>query len=239
MGDLAQVLEVMHTSSQRWNSIRLNGHEWRHYKTFGRAWEHRFDELRKRGSAGIHSIAFGKSDGGNPPEEGREEWQVWLEKPDKKRTQFQVGDHVVAAVFIGKRWWSWSRSGFKTNEGELNSSHGFGPAEGLVDPATHLSFLQISFDHSSTFLSRPAFLITAVPPITEPQGFSPTFHMLGTGADLYKLIVDAETGTLLRSQAEFEGHAFRVIQVDEIAVNKRFDVGVFDPDLLRGGQLEV
>jgi hypothetical protein len=44
---------------------------------------------------------------------------------------------------------------------------------------------------------------------------------------------------LLRSQAEFEGHAFRVIQVDEIAVNKRFDVGVFDPDLLRGGQLEV
>ena len=63
--------------------------------------------------------------------------------------------------------------------------------------------------------------------------------MLGTGADLYKLIVDAETGTLLRSQAEFEGHAFRVIQVDEIAVNSRFDVGLFDPDLLRSGHLDV
>jgi hypothetical protein len=63
--------------------------------------------------------------------------------------------------------------------------------------------------------------------------------MLGTGADLYKLTVDAEIGILLRSQAEFEGHAFRAIQVDEIAVNERFDVAVFDPDLLRSGHVEV
>ena len=42
--------------------------------------------------------------------------------------------------------------------------------------------------------------------------------MLGTGADLSRPIVDAEAGILLRSQAEFEGHVFRTIQVDDIVL---------------------
>lgn len=238
MDDLGQVLEVMHTSSQRWNSLRLKGHEWRHHETFSRAWEHHFDELRKSGSAILQSIAFRKPDAGKPPEEGREEWRVWLEKPDRRRTYFQVGDQMVSAVFIGPRWWSWSPWGFRSNEGAPNNHHGFGPAEGLVDPAEHLSFLQIRLDDRSTFLSRPVFLVTAAPRTIEPQGFEPTFHMLGTGADLYRLTVDAETGILLRSQAEFEGRAFRVIQVDEIAVDEVFGASVFDPELLRRGHVE-
>lgn len=229
----------MHTSSERWNSLRLKGHEWRHHQTFDRAWQHHFDELRKSGSAGVQSVAFKKADGGQPAEEGREAWRVWLEKPEKRRTHFQVGDQMVAAVFVGQRWWSWSPWGFTTNEGALNHNHGFGPAEGLVEPAGHLGFLQIRFDDRSTFLSRPALLVTAVPRTIKSNAFIPTFHMLGTGADLYKLTVDAEIGILLRSQAEFEGHAFRAIQVDEIAVNERFDEAVFDPDLLRSGHVEV
>src|SRR5438552_17228482 len=38
---------LMHTSSDRWSSLRLRGHEWRHLETFSRAWEHAFGELRK------------------------------------------------------------------------------------------------------------------------------------------------------------------------------------------------
>jgi hypothetical protein len=206
---LAEVLEVMQTSSQRWHSLRLKGHEWRHHQTFGRAWEHHFDELRKRGTASAQSVAFKKSDDGQPEEEGREEWAVWLERPDKRRTHFQVGDQMVAAVFVGQRWWSWSPPwGFVTNEGALNHNQGFGPAEGLVQPAGHIGVLQISVDERSTFLSRPALLVTAVPRTMEPNAFIPTFHMLGAGADLYKLTIDAEIGILLRSQAEFEGMPF-------------------------------
>jgi hypothetical protein len=217
VSDLAEALEVMHTSSQRWNSLRLEGHEWRHYETFHRAWEHHFDQLSKTGSVSAQSIRFEKSGEGKPADEGREDWRVWLAKPDKKRTQFQVGDQMVTAVFIGDRWWSWSPSGFMTNDGALNNSHGFGPAEGLVDPAQHIGVLQIRFDDRASFLFRPVFLATAVPRNVEPHGFSPSFHMLGTGADAYELVIDAETGILLCSRAEYEGDVFRVIEVDQIA----------------------
>jgi hypothetical protein len=59
--------------------------------------------------------------------------------------------------------------------------------------------------------------------------------MLGTGADLYKLVVDAEVGVLLRVQAEFQGDAFRVIEVDDISVNERFGDATFDSNRLRNG----
>jgi hypothetical protein len=59
--------------------------------------------------------------------------------------------------------------------------------------------------------------------------------MLGTGADLYKLVVDAEVGVLLRVQAEFQGDAFRAIEVDDIGVNEGFGNTTFDSNLLRNG----
>lgn len=192
-------------------------------------------ELRKSGSLSVQSVRLEKLGGGKPPEESREEWRVWLAKPDKKRTQFLVGDQVVTAVFIGDRWWSWSPLGFRMNDGALNRGHGFSPAEGLVDPARHIASLHMRVDGRTSLLARPAFRVTAVPRIVEPHGFDPTFHMLGTGADLYKLVVDAEVGILLRCQAEFHGDAFRVIEVDDIGVNEQFGEGMFDSVLLRNG----
>jgi hypothetical protein len=233
MSDLGQVLELMHTSSERWASLRLHGHEWRHLKTFSRAWEHDASELRETGSVSVQSVRLEKLGGGKPPEESRENWRVWLAKPDKKRTQFLVGDQVVTAVFIGERWWSWSPLGFRTNIGALNSSHGFGPAEGLVDPARHIASLHMRVDGRAILLARPAFRVTAVPRIYEPHGFDPTFHMLGTGADVYKLVVDAAVGILLRCQAEFHGDPFRVIEVDQIGVDEQFEQATFDPELPR------
>jgi hypothetical protein len=175
---------------------------------------------------------------GEPQEESREDWRVWLAKPDKRRTQFLVGDQVVTAVFIGDDWWSRSPDVFRTNDGALNISHGFGPAEGIVDPASSLASLHLRVEGRTSLLSRPAFLVTALPHVVDPHGFDPTFHLLGTGADVYKLIVDAEVGILLRCQAEFHGEPFRVIEVDEIGVNEFLARETFDPDLLRGGVIE-
>src|SRR5713226_6457608 len=85
-------------------------------ETFGRAWEDHFEELRKSGVANVHSITLKRSDGRETAGESREDWRVWLAKPDKSRTQFQVGDDSVIAVFIGRQWWSWSPNrGFMTN----------------------------------------------------------------------------------------------------------------------------
>jgi len=55
--------------------------------------------------------------------------------------------------------------------------------------------------------------------------------MLGTGADIYRLVIDSEVGVLLRSEADLGDQAFRVIEVDEIGVNEPTDEATFDPDL--------
>jgi hypothetical protein len=195
-------------------------------------------ELREGGSVSVQSVRLEKAGEGKPPEETSEDWRAWLAKPDKKRTQFQVGDQVVTAVFIGEHWWSWSPRGYITNDGALNSSHGFGPAEGLVDPARCAASLHMRVEGRSSLRSRPVFLVTAVPSIVEPHAFDPIHHMLGTGADLYKLAIDAESGVVLRSQAEFQGDAFRVVEVDEIAVDEPFGDDMFDPDLIRNGVID-
>jgi outer membrane lipoprotein-sorting protein len=236
MSHLAKVLELMHTSWQRWTTLRLEGHEWRHLQTFGRAWEHHVEELHESGAANVRSIALKRSDGREPAAESREDWRVWLAKPDKSRTEFQVGDDTVTAVFVGRYWWSWSPSrGFVTNNGAPNHGHGFGPAEALIDPARHLASLQLGDVAMASFRERQAFQVTAVPRTDDEHGFSRTFHILGTGADQYKLLVDAEVGVLLRVQADFRGHAFRVIEVDDVRVNGRFDDGTFDSNRLRNG----
>ena len=233
MSELGQVLEVMHTSSESCHSLRLEGHEWRHRETFSRAWKHHLDELRRCGAASVRSFAFKKGGEGEPAPESREIWRVWLAKPDKRRAEFQVGDDMVTAVFAGQRWWSKSPNGFRTNEGALNSGHGFGPGAALIDPAAYLAVLQLSVDSRTTFLSRPAFVVTAIPRAIDPHEFNATFHMLGTGADLYQLVIDAELGILLRSEADFRGDAFRVIEVDAIGVDEQFSEATFDGERLR------
>ena len=261
MSDLGDVLELLHTSTAHWRSLRLQGHEWRHSETFRRAWEHEVGNVgnvpgqwrplqprsrfhlsfKRRGVTRVElrpitpvaSLAAGKE-----PDESSEEWRLWLAKPNKIRTQFRVGTENVTAVFIGKRWWSWTTLGYKTNEGDVNVGHGLGPAEVLMNPGPHLGSLQLRVDDRSTFLSRPVYLVTAIPLVADPRNFNLTVHMLGMGADVYKMVVDAELGILLRTQAEFEGVAFRVIEIDELAANEKLGESLFDPKALRHEGLE-
>lgn len=235
MSDLDEVLELMRTSTQRWASLRMEGFEWRHLKRFGLAWEHHVNELRRSRSVTVMSaFRVGSLEGREPPDESLERWRVWLAKPDKRKAQFQVGDEVVAAVFLGGWWWGWSPSrGFITNDGSPSHSHGFGPAEGLIDHSRQIASLDLRVDSRATFLSRPAFRVTVVPRHDRPGGFDRTLHMLGTGADEYRLVVDGEIGVLLRCEARFHGDAFRVIEADEFVVDDVLSEGTFDPDRLR------
>jgi hypothetical protein len=237
VSDLGEVLKLMHTSSQRWSSLSMEGFEWRNLKAFARAWEHHLSELRTSQSVQtLTAFRVDGVDGREPAEESREPWRIWLAKPDRRKAQFQVGDELVTAVFVGNWWWGRSpTAGFRTNSGASNIGHGFGPAEPLVDPASHLASLDLRVEGRITFLSRPAFRVTAVPRINELAGFDRTLHMLGTGADEYQLVVDAEVGVLLRTAARYQGEAFRVIETDKIRIDETFGDKVFDPELLREG----
>lgn len=241
MSDLEEVLELMRTSTERWASLRMSGFEWRHLNRFGVAWEHHVNELRKSQSVTVMSaFRSGRLEGHEPPEESLERWRVWLAKPDRRRAQFQVGDEVVTAVFVGGWWWSWSPSrGFITNDGAPNHGHGFGPAEGLIDHSRQIASFDVQVDSRATFLSRPAFRVTVVPRHGGPGVFDRTLHMLGTGADEYRLVVDGEIGVLLRCEARFRGYAFRVIEADDFVVDEVLSERTFEPERLRAGLTEA
>ena len=237
MSDTGTLLELMSTSSERWRCLRMAGFEWRDLKTLESAWEHHVSELRRGSSVmSFKAVRVEKTSGASPPSgENLERWQMWLAKPHRRRAQFLVGDDLVTAVFVGGTWWSFSPRGFITNHGAPNHSHGFGPGEGLLDSASHVASLDMRVDGRISFLSRPAVVVVAVPRKREREGFDRMLHMLGTGADRYELVVDAEVGILLRSQANFRGKAFRVIEADQFGVDEEFDARLFDPDLLRAG----
>jgi hypothetical protein len=165
-----------------------------------------------------------------PPETTVELWNLWHAKPDKIRTQFLVGTETVTAVFVGSQWWSWSPTrGHVTNTGGLNASHGLGPAEVLVETPSLLGSLRLQSVSRTTFLSRSAYLVDAIPAKIDEHAPSLVLHSLGAGADRYELVIDAEVGVVWRSQAEVGGEAFRVLEVDELGIDEPIDDRLFSP----------
>jgi len=180
--------------------------------------------------AAVRAVAEGEE-----PEETVVKWQLWQAKPDKIRTEFQVGTDTVRALLIGPQWWSWSRStGLRTNGGDPSSTHGAGPAEVLIDTPGLLSFLRLRAVSRTTFMARSAYVVSAEPAPVHMNAPPSVLHGLGAGADRYELVVDAEVGVLLRSQAERGGQPFRVIEVEDFALNEQPDKRLFTSDGLVG-----
>ncbi|HZK72432.1 MAG TPA: hypothetical protein VFD88_00315 [Clostridia bacterium] len=236
MRDLGDVLELLHTSPERWNTLRLAGREWRHVARFNQAYEQSMAAVQRNSRVGsVMSFApeFATGEAREPPEATVEHWRLWHAKPDKIRTQFLVGSETVTAVFAGSQWWSWSRSmGYLTNTGGLNASHGLGPAEVLVETPSLLGSLKLQTVSRTTFLSRSAYLVGAIPANLDEHAPPFVLHALGTGADRYELVVDAEVGVVWRSQAELGGEAFLVLEVDELGINEPLGDDLFRHDNL-------
>jgi hypothetical protein len=236
--DLGDVLELLHTSPDRWKTLRLAGREWRHLARFNRAWEKSI-AVAQRNSRVFSVVSFAPApvpgEPLEPPETTVEQWRLWHAKPDKVRTEFPVGAETVTAVFAGSQWWSWSPSmGHLTNSGGLQASHGLGPAQVLVETPTLLGSLKLQTVSRVTFLSRSAYLVGATPAKLDENALPFVLHALGAGADRYELVVDAEIGVVWRSQAELGGEAFRVLETDELGINEPLDDGLFGHDNLGG-----
>jgi hypothetical protein len=234
--DLGDVLELLHTSPERWDTLQLAGREWRHLARFNQAWEKSVAAMQ-RNSRVVSVMSFAPAvvpgEPRDPPETTAEPWRLWHAKPDKIRTQFLVGTETVTAVFVDTQWWSWSRSrGFLTNTVGLHAGHGLGPAEVLVETPSLLGSLKLQTVSRTTFLSRSAYLVGAIPAKLDEHAPPFVLHALGIGADRYELVVDAEVGVVWRSQAELGGEAFRVLEVDELGINEPLDEDLFTHDNL-------
>ncbi len=219
MSELADLLELLHTSDSRWRTLRASGRHWWHAPRTLQAFERGIRSRR-----GGRTVLFGREAETEEYAEREEPWRLWLAPPDRVRAEFLAGDETVTAVIDGDTWWSSSPSyGARTNQGDPRHSHGTGPGEPLVHTAGILPAVRLAIEGTVRVLGRPALGVRATPLPEDPEGhWHGSLHGLGSGADAYDLIVDAEVGVLLRSEAFLDGEPFKVLEMHEV---------VFDAEL--------
>ena len=159
--------------------------------------------------------------------EAREPWSLWVDGPDRTRAEFGAGAERVTVIIEGSRWWSFSAwAGAQTNDGDPHSSHGPGPGECLLHSARILADVELELVGESHVLNRRALVVAARP----VSGDTAKLEGLGWGADEYELLVDAERGVLLRSEARVGGYPWRVLEMEEVAFDEDFPPGTFTLD---------
>jgi len=235
MSELGDLLELLHTSDRRWRTFRGAGHEWRHVERLMEA----FERQAARETAVTRN--GGRAEGPEPVEQ-EERWALWVGPEPKVRAEFAVGDETITAVLDGDRWWHWSPSdGARTNAADPQdrSSHGTGPGASLLDTAALLPALALEITGRVEFAERPAIAVRATPLPSERDLYVPSgLHGIGSGADEYELLVDAERGVLLRSEARLDGSPFKVVEVNEIAFDDDFPPETFVVELPPGETFE-
>lgn len=243
MGDLGDVLELLHDAEPRWTTLRAVGRQWRHSTRAGEAFERHFAALEASQPPGsvVRVTASYTPDGSQPPEpdESEDVWRLWMERGGRTRAEFSVGKDTVSAVFDGPTWWSWSPyAGGMTNRGATNHGHGLGPAGTMIDTAAVLSAVRLEFLSKGTLLGRDVLRVRGVPRPRLGYGPDHGLNELGVGADDYLFSVDAERGVLLRSEARFGEQPFTVIEMTEIEFDADLPAETFTIVLPEGETFE-
>lgn len=226
MSELGELLELMHTSEQRWRSLRAEGKEWRHTAMHLEA----FMRMVRRRRSGSVAVFGSSSVDAEEPEESESRWRLWMARPDRVRAEFSVGHgEMVTAVVDGGTWWSWSPStGAQTNEGRENAETGLGPGVALMHPAVFLPAVDLEIRGQTTRLGRSAHEVLAVPTSSDDgEENSGLLHGIGSGAEEYELLVDTERGVLLRTEARLRGRPFLVLEMDGVAFDEDFPSDTF------------
>jgi outer membrane lipoprotein-sorting protein len=243
MGDLGDVLELLHDAEPRWATIRAVGRHWRHNARASEAFERHFATLQASHPAG----AVFRLNGYVPdrpetmvPDTSEDHWRLWMEHGGRMRAEFWIGsESSVSVVLDGSAWWSWSpHVGGLTNNGVESHRHGVGPAATLIDTAALLSALRMQFLGDETLLGRHAFRIRGLP--RARTGHEPDYRLqeLGVGADDYMVSVDAERGVVLRIAARLGEQPFAVIEMTEVEFDADLPPEIFSIDLPDGETFE-
>jgi outer membrane lipoprotein-sorting protein len=226
LSELGEVLELMHTSEQRWRSLRAAGREWRHSALNLEA----FMGIVERRRPGSVAVFGGSSKEVEEPEEIESTWRLWVEGSNRVRAEFAVGHgETVTAVVDGRTWWSWSPStGAVTNEGSENAETGLGPGTALVHPALILPAIDLEIRGRTTRLDRSVYQVLAIPESdNEGEENSGLLHGIGSGAEEYELMVDAERGVLIRTEARLHRRPFLILEMDDVAFDEELPAHTF------------
>jgi hypothetical protein len=223
MGDLSDLLEVMHNGQEPF--VTLNGcfRIWRHLKRHDAAFR---ADARRRGGT---TVEVGP-DCPSLPEESETTMCLWRALPDRARVEYRSGSRDGAyGVRVGQRWWNWdTRHGVQSNAKDPSLSSETGrELAALLHPPQLLSVLRFVPLSRAMRTGRPVIIVEAYPRTETSQGYARVRHGLGTGADSYRLEIDAERGVVLASHAFFGGKPFQVIEALEVALDESLDDELF------------
>ena len=216
MGDVAELLVLLHGARGRISTVRATVRIWRHIG--------RHDEAVQR--AGWTSYASS----GTPASEALEELvRVWFAPPDRAREEREGSQDASVGVRRGPHWWRYDDvNGALSNEGAPDSQSGIGDElDWLLDPAPVIGLLEFDKIVRAQRAGRPVMRVRAVPRTPAAGNDGPLMRLGAVGADELLLDVDAERGALLRIESRFEREPIALSEVVEIAFDEAFDEGTF------------
>jgi len=147
--------------------------------------------------------------------------RIWRAE-DRVREEREGGPRDGAyAVRHEKLWWSWDeRSGASSNEDDPKVGFSVGEEVSLMlDPTPLLGSLRFTPAGRGCVAGRTTVTADAVPRLSDARQHPRAFelHQLGSGADRYRLEIDAQRGVLLQVTASRDAEPFQRITTDQIA----------------------
>jgi hypothetical protein len=218
---LGTLLELLHRADAPLATVQATYRIWRHDERAAAAWRAEIEE-EKRGGASISSYAVSST---TPmPAEHEEILRIW-HAGDRAREERQGGSRDgFYAVRSANLWWSWDEhNGAASNEDNPTVGSGIGDELAvMLDPTPLLGALKFAPAGRSEVAGRATITANAAPRPSDPRRRPRAFelHQLGSGADRYKLQVDAERGLLLEVVAFRDGEPFHIITTVQIAFDE-------------------
>jgi hypothetical protein len=213
--DLPTVLELLHESGRRWQTLRAEGEEWADPEASRAA----FTRAARPGSVFTLRGTPGPSD--HDPT-----WKVWLRRPDRSRVDFG-GAHQTRFLVItdGDRvCTSHPRGGYSIRESRPGPHEILlGPAGALLRPSSLPAILDLEVVGRRTFLGRDVLTVRGRP----RADVDPHMALSTRGADEVELGVDVERGVLLWLESRFAGVPFRRTAMTEVAFDEDLDDDLF------------
>jgi hypothetical protein len=219
---LGTLLELLHRADSLFATVQATYRIWRHDERAAAAWRAEIDEQKRRGAS---ITTYGASSGTPAPAEHEEILRIWR-AGDRAREEHQGGSRDGSyGVRSANLWWSWDEhSGASSNEDDSTVGSGIGEQLAvMLDPTTLLGALKLAAVGHSQVAGRATITADAAPRRSDARNGPRLFelHQLGSGADRYKLQVDAERGVLLEVVALRDGEPFHKITTVEIAFDAR------------------
>lgn len=212
MGDLADLLVLLHDAHRHVGPVRATLRTWRRPREEMAA-------LERAGATTLYAAI-----GGPAPEEMTDTVRLWLQPPDRIREERET----QTTVRRGELWWTVDAEGdAMTNEDDPEVGGGAGEdAQWLLDPAGLMGALVLTPAGRGEVAGRPTLRARGIPRASDDDEEGVILRI--GGGDEYVLDVDAERGALLRVEARAGGAAFLIHEVTEIAFGERFEPAVFE-----------